>query len=905
MALVLNNSPQGENRTAAIYSEGTLEWDLKHKRLPPPGIRVQRQDAHFGIRQKPKDLWRKAKGALITSRKELQIGPQFHYSKLGTGEIRILSVQPGKDDEPLKATLFKRKLEDVRNGYEALSYTWGNPKEKPLDKIMIRDLDAALPQAVSMKTVVQAAVFKGWGAPFYIRSNLNRALMRLRKMTDSPINIWVDAICIDQSESGHREKEEQLTMMAQIYNYASHVCIWLGDGIAHADGAFGLVRDIMNFKKFDTKVKSSETKENWIQLIEVMKAPWFSRRWIIQEVALSKSASLHCADQVVHWDDFADAVSLLLEKIHVLRTRFDEEIFEDVETTSASILIQCLDNICHKSYTGDVLAKLLDLETLVSTLLGFQATSPRDTIYSVLSLANDPPGEDEPWTEIHSEQLESNWRNDHEMPLSQDQLRELKRKIALKPNYAISTRDVFIAFVTRSICKSKSLDIICRHWAPNVTDDEFSEKVPMPSWISNIYNAPFGGPNSSKGRQNGDNFVAYLPHDRRKRYRACGSYLADDFSMALDPFLQSAEGPSLRKSMNRNRAHSLRTQFPLQSFPSPRPITVLSPVENCSPLIEPFPDLQISTANSLSTPPSPTAVEASSLSETKRVGVAPAVTVSDPAGGTTGISPALKVEIPRSPRVSISGNIKSRQSSIRVVSSDVERKYQLSGVIKAGGIVLGKIKYQSDVMRGGIIPGEWVTRLGWRAGEKQNKVPDTLWRLLVADRAAGGGKPPSWYQRACLHGLVDPRVSDNEGNIHSVTPPNRKISEMTTEYFHRVEAVVWNRRLFEAEANVSRLSNVQVLTPETKQAMIIFRKDIRLGSASGPKSLFGLASKEAEDGDLVCILFGCTVPVILRLIEDLGLYKLIGEAYVHGVMDGEAMISSEVVDAMKVDFQIC
>lgn len=584
MAQVMNGTPQGEVRTAVTYSEGTLEWNLKHKPLPPPVTRVQQQDAHFSIRQKPREAWRNVIGAVITSRKELQIGSPFHYSKLGDGEIRILSVQPGKDDEPLKATLFKRKLEDVRNGYEALSYTWGNPKEKPMDKIMIRDLDAELPQTKTMKMVVQAAVVKTvWGAHFSIRNNLYRALKSLRKTTDSPINIWVDAICIDQSDSGHREKEQQLAMMARIYNYASHVCIWLGDGFAHAEGAFGLVRDIMNFKKFDTKVQSSDTKENWIQLIEIMKAAWYGRRWIIQEVVLSKSASLHCGNQAVHWDDFADAVSLLLTKIHVLRAKFDDEVFEDVETTSASILIQCLDNICHKSYTGDVLAKLLDLETLVSTLLGFQATSPRDTIYSVLSLANDPPADDEPWTEIHREQLESNWRNDHEAPLSEDHLHELKthlqevqRKIALKPNYTISTRDVFIAFVTRSIFKSKSLDIICRHWAPNVTDDAFSEKVPMPSWISNIYNAPFGGPDSSKGRQNGENFVAYLPHDRRKRYRACGSYLADDFSMALDPFLQNANGPSLRKTLNRNRAHSLRTQFPF------RPVTVLSPVDDRS-----------------------------------------------------------------------------------------------------------------------------------------------------------------------------------------------------------------------------------------------------------------------------------------------------------------------------------
>lgn len=321
--------------------------------------------------------------------------------------------------------------------------------------------------------------------------------------------------------------------------------------------------------------------------------------------------------------------------------------------------------------------------------------------------------------------------------------------------------------------------------------------------------------------------------------------------------------------------------------------------------IDRIPKLQTSATNGLSTPPSPTVVESPLSLETHRISPTPAVTLSDPSGETTGISPAIRPETSRSNRNSVSGNMKSRRSSIRLVPSDVERKYQLSGVIKVGGLVLGKIKYQSDVMRGGIIPGEWVTRLGWRAEEKKNRVPDTLWRLLVADRAAGGGKPPSWYQRACLHGLVDPRVSDNEGNIHSVTPPNRKISEMTTEYFHRVETVVWNRRLFEAEADVSRLSDVQVLTPETKQAMIIFCRDFRSGPASGPKSLFGLAPKEAEEGDLVCILLGCTVPVILRPIEDLGLYKLVGEAYVHGVMDGEAMISSEVVDEMRIDFQIC
>ncbi|KAM0254725.1 hypothetical protein ACHAQJ_006507 [Trichoderma viride] len=622
--------------------------------------------------------------------------------------------------------------------------------------------------------------------------------------------------------------------MAHIYNYASNVCIWLGDGFENAASAFTLVREIMNFKKFDTKVQSFAIKDTWIQLIEIMKAPWFSRRWIIQEVALSKSASLHYADSVVHWDDFADAVSLLLENIGMLRNSFHEEIFEDVEITNASILIQCLDSICRKSQKGDVLAKLLDLETLVSTLLGFQVTVPRDTIYSVLSLANDTPGEDESWTELHSEQLASNWVNDCIEPATDDILRDLKR------------------------------------------------------------------------RQNGENFVAHLPHGRRHRYSACGSYLAKDFSMAPDPSLDlpAHHGSPQRKRLRIDSFQNILTQPNSSSATLPHALTALSPINNRSSWISGNTTTTLTSAvDGVYISPQTSQANAFSSQGSDTAGPQPILLVSDPSEGTTGLGLVGGPEAPRSNRHSLSK--KSRQGPTRPLYTDVERKCQLSGIIMVSGLVLGKIKNQSDVMRGGIIPGEWVSRLGWNTEKTENRVPDTLWRLLVADRAIRGGKPPSWYQRACLHGLVDPRVSDNEGNIHSVTPMNRKISEMTTEYFRRVETVVWNRRLFEAEADITCLSNIQKLTPETKQALIIYCKDIRSGSALGPKDLFGLAPRETKEGDLVCILFGCTVPVVLRPMKDPEFYQLVGEAYVHGVMDGEAMLSSEVVNRMKRHFKIC
>jgi hypothetical protein len=50
----------------------------------------------------------------------------------------------------------------------------------------------------------------------------------------------------------------------------------------------------------------------------------------------------------------------------------------------------------------------------------------------------------------------------------------------------------------------------------------------------------------------------------------------------------------------------------------------------------------------------------------------------------------------------------------------------------------------------------------------------------------------------------------------------------------------------------------------------------------------GLAPPDTEARDLVCIIFGCSVPVVLRSTARSGEFKFVGECYVHGMMDGEA-----------------
>ncbi|KAI0174644.1 heterokaryon incompatibility protein-domain-containing protein [Pestalotiopsis sp. NC0098] len=53
--------------------------------------------------------------------------------------------------------------------------------------------------------------------------------------------------------------------------------------------------------------------------------------------------------------------------------------------------------------------------------------------------------------------------------------------------------------------------------------------------------------------------------------------------------------------------------------------------------------------------------------------------------------------------------------------------------------------------------------------------------------------------------------------------------------------------------------------------------------------LIGMAPPQARKGDLVCVLLGCSVPVVLREVHvgQQSMYRFIGECYLHGFMNGE------------------
>ena len=64
----------------------------------------------------------------------------------------------------------------------------------------------------------------------------------------------------------------------------------------------------------------------------------------------------------------------------------------------------------------------------------------------------------------------------------------------------------------------------------------------------------------------------------------------------------------------------------------------------------------------------------------------------------------------------------------------------------------------------------------------------------------------------------------------------------------------------------------------------------------------GLVPQLTEVGDIICALFGCDTPLVLRPINDH--YILIGECYVHGLMDGELVDGLRDGRASKERFEV-
>jgi hypothetical protein len=115
--------------------------------------------------------------------------------------IRVCDIQPGAFHSPIQCRLRAVDL-DVSEGYEALSYVWGNTNNRRPISVESQELR--------------------------VTKNLDTVLRFLR-YADRVRTVWIDAICINQTDIP--ERNAQVPLMGDIYGRARRTTCWLGLGL--------------------------------------------------------------------------------------------------------------------------------------------------------------------------------------------------------------------------------------------------------------------------------------------------------------------------------------------------------------------------------------------------------------------------------------------------------------------------------------------------------------------------------------------------------------------------------------------------------------------------------------------------------------------------------------------------
>lgn len=294
--------------------------------------------------------------------------PLFQFGRLEERhDIRLLHILPGKPEDVLQCKCIRYPFgrgysESPNPEYTAISYTWGDVNQT--EPILLND------------------------RKYYTTQNAREVLLYMRSR-QTPQVVWIDAICIDQSNIA--ERDDQVRLMDQIFSNAQQTIVWLGQASEDSDFALAFiptinqalndlegsesVTDTMLLQKTATQPDSP----SWVALGNLFARPWFQRVWVIQEVALSRTAHMVCGERKLPWEDVGCMIENLLRwrLIHLIKHKTSSNQL----TTGASTLF-CIQNIRRQMQIGRKRA----LSAVLFETMGFLATDPKDQIFGVLGL---------------------------------------------------------------------------------------------------------------------------------------------------------------------------------------------------------------------------------------------------------------------------------------------------------------------------------------------------------------------------------------------------------------------------------------------------------------------------------------------------------------------------------------
>ncbi|KAI8720637.1 HET domain-containing protein [Fusarium sp. LHS14.1] len=279
-------------------------------------------------------------------------GPEASlYRPLGEDEIRLITIHPHLENGLVSCSLDTFSLKETNSVFKQFLHNYDSPNKPRRGLISTwRSIQRAKgnrhpPDHRSMKSFTPldthcfrytwgdfSAMSYTWGTDEAGKIIVNGQEMTVTKNLEDALRelgsdggrfarrykLWVDAICINQSDV--EETSEQVARMREIYSEAWAVVAWLGPAGDESDQGMRLLSAL---SRLDDKEKDDLTallEQNpamfgefaFYGLHNLMKRRYWWRLWIIQELVMgSKSTILRCGGDTLDWETFSRGISSL------------------------------------------------------------------------------------------------------------------------------------------------------------------------------------------------------------------------------------------------------------------------------------------------------------------------------------------------------------------------------------------------------------------------------------------------------------------------------------------------------------------------------------------------------------------------------------------------------------------
>lgn len=198
--------------------------------------------------------------------------------------------------------------------------------------------------------------------------------------------LWIDMTCINQSDMS--EKAAQIPLMRDIYFKAQCVVVWINEYDSQLRYAFRYLRRLAGEGRAnESKPCASFDPMGWDGIRHLMRCDWFSRRWTVQEAAISGTSIVLCGSEVTSMDDIFRGIDAAVRSLvaRSMKTKLLKRC-----NTSEVRPVHALQYLKRAAASGQQLSLLWLLEHLRFT----RATLAHDQVYSLLGLCDprDVPG---------------------------------------------------------------------------------------------------------------------------------------------------------------------------------------------------------------------------------------------------------------------------------------------------------------------------------------------------------------------------------------------------------------------------------------------------------------------------------------------------------------------------------